>query len=96
MGRYFYPTMFDVVFKTFSLDQPLSPLGSPTQEYAQEFLSFVMDQLHNELLKLEGRDLNGSGGNKISLVTISGNDDWDIVVPKNRTEIIRTQNFMDS
>jgi ubiquitin carboxyl-terminal hydrolase 10 len=53
------------------------------QEDAREFLSFVMDQLHNELLKLEGRDLNASGGNKISLVTISGNDDWDIVVPKN-------------
>jgi ubiquitin carboxyl-terminal hydrolase 10 len=96
VGRYFYPTMFDVVFKTFSPDQPLSPLGRPTQEDAQEFLSFVMDQLHNELLKLEGSDLNGSGGNKISLVTVSGNDDWEIVVPKNRTEIIRTQTFMES
>ena len=83
MGRYFYPTMFDVVFKTFRPNQPLSPLGRPMQEDAQEFLSFVMDELYNELLKLEGSDLNGSRGNKISLVTISGNDDWDIVVPKN-------------
>ena len=95
VGRYFYPTMFDVVFKTFSPDQPLSPLERPTQEDAQEFLSFVMDQLHNEILKLEGSDLNGSSGNKISLVTVSGNDDWEIVVPKNRTKIIRTHTFME-
>ena len=96
VGRYFYPTMFDVVFKTVSPDQPISPLGRPMQEDAQEFISFVMDQLHNELLKLEGSDLNGSGGNKISLVTVSGNDYWEIVVPKNQTEIIRTQTFMES
>ena len=55
-----------------------------------------MDQLHNELLKLEGSDLNGSGGKKISLVTVSGNDDWEIVFPKNQTEIIRTKTFMES
>jgi len=34
VGRYFYPTMFDVVFKTFSIDQTLSPLGRPMQEDA--------------------------------------------------------------
>jgi ubiquitin carboxyl-terminal hydrolase 10 len=96
VGRYFYPTMFDVVLKTFSPDQPLSPLGRPMQEDAQEFLSFVMDQLRNELLKLEGSDLNGSGGNQILLVIVSGNDDWEIVVPKNQTEIIRKQTFMES
>jgi hypothetical protein len=96
VGRYFYPTMFDVVFKTFSPNQPLRPLGRPTQEDAQEFLSFLMNQLYSELPKLEGSYLNGSGGKKISLATISGNDDWEIVVPRNQTEIIRRQTFIES
>lgn len=96
VGQSFCPTMFDAVLKSFSPDQPSSASGRPRQEDAQEFLSFVMDQLQNELLKLEGRVLNGSGGSKLSLVTVSGDDDWETVGPKNRTAITRTQTFMES
>jgi ubiquitin C-terminal hydrolase len=96
VGQSFCPTMFDAVLKSFSPDQPLSPSGSPRQEDAQEFLGFVMDRLHDELLKLEGRDLNASGGRKLSAATVSGDDDWETVGPKNRTAITRTQTFMES
>lgn len=96
VGQSFCPNMFDPVLKSFSPDQPLSASGRPRQEDAQEFLSFLMDRLHNELLKLQDRDLNGSGGSKFSLVTVTGDDDWETVGPKNRTAITRTQTFMES
>lgn len=50
--------------------------------------------MHNEL-KLEGRDLSGSSGNKLSLVTTSGDDDWDIFRLKNQNAIIKTQTFIE-
>lgn len=96
VGQSFRPNMFDPVLKSFSPDQPLSASGRPRQEDAQEFLSFLMDRLHDELLKLQDRDLNGSGGSKLSLVTVTGDDDWETVGPKNRTAITRTQTFMES
>ena len=95
-GRPFCPTMFDSVLKSFSPDQPLSASGRPRQEDAQEFLSFVMDRMHDELLKLEGTDLTSSGGNNLLLVTVSEDDDWETVGPKNRTAVTRTQSFMES
>ncbi|XP_057849062.1 ubiquitin carboxyl-terminal hydrolase 24 isoform X2 [Cryptomeria japonica] len=87
-GKPFYPTMFDPVLKLFSPDQPLSSLGRPRQEDAQEFLLFVMDRMHGELLQLDGSNS--------SMITVSGDDDWETVGPKNRSAVTRTQSFMDS
>jgi ubiquitin carboxyl-terminal hydrolase 10 len=60
------------------------------QEDAQEFLSFIMDQFHNELLRLEGT-------RRISTVnhtTVANEeDDWETVGPKNRTAVVRTHAF---
>lgn len=87
-GKPFYPTMFDPVLRIFSPDQPLSSLGRPRQEDAQEFLLFVMDRMHGELLQLDGSNS--------SMITVSGEDDWETVGPKNRSAVTRTQSFMDS
>lgn len=68
------------------------------QEDAQEFLSFVMHQMHDELLKLDGQVPNGKG-KATSLVSSTNegeNDDWEMVGPRNKTAITRTQTFIPS
>lgn len=98
-GKPFRPVMFESVLNNFSPDMPNSFSGRPRQEDAQEFLSFVMHQMHDELLKLEGEGCNFNGG-KVSLVSsVSDEDDdesWETVGPKNKTAITRTQSFIPS
>lgn len=69
------------------------------QEDAQEFLSFVMHQMHDELLKLDGQVPNGNG-KTASLVSStddeSDDDNWETVGPRNKTAITRTQSFLPS
>lgn len=69
------------------------------QEDAQEFLSFIMHQMHDELLKLGGQ-ISVSNGERTSLVSsINDEDDddyWETVGPKNKTAITRTQSFIPS
>ena len=62
------------------------------QEDAQEFLSFTMDQLHNELLCLEGASQNSANHTTMA----SEDDDWETVGPKNRTAVVRTHTFNKS
>ncbi|WJX43669.1 Ubiquitin carboxyl-terminal hydrolase 24 [Trifolium repens] len=94
-GRAFCPVMFEEVLKNFTPDVPNSISGRPRQEDAQEFLSFVMDQMHDELLKLEGQSssLNGS---KSFLVSSVEDDEWETVGPKNKSAVTRTQRFIPS
>ncbi|KAA8528063.1 hypothetical protein F0562_035068 [Nyssa sinensis] len=96
-GRPFHPVMFESVLKHFSPDVPNSVSGRPRQEDAQEFLSFVMHQMHDELLKLEGQIPSANGG-KASLVSLNDEDDdsWETVGPRNKTAITRTQSFIPS
>lgn len=97
-GRPFRPVMFESVLNNFSPDMPNSFPGRPRQEDAQEFLSFVMHQMHDELLKLEGQIPNGNEG-KVSLVSSVSDEDednWVTVGPKNKTAITRTQSFIPS
>eukprot|EP00249_Psilotum_nudum_P016929 c26061_g1_i1 orf=380-2200(-) len=96
VGRPFSPTMFDTVVKSFSPDQPVTGAGRTRQEDAQEFLSFTMDCMHEELLRLEGRGRDFARGDRVNTVTSSDEDDWETVGPKNRTAVIRTYNFMRS
>ncbi|XP_076884171.1 ubiquitin carboxyl-terminal hydrolase 24-like [Bidens hawaiensis] len=97
-GKPLRPVMFESVLNNFSPDMPNSFSGRPRQEDAQEFLSFVMHQMHDELLKFEGQ-ISVVNGGKVSLVSsVSDEDDesWETVGPKNKTAITRKQSFIPS
>ncbi|XP_021808845.1 ubiquitin carboxyl-terminal hydrolase 24 [Prunus avium] len=94
-GRPFSPAMFEGVLKNFTPDVPTSISGRPRQEDAQEFLSFIMDQMHDELLKLEGQP-SSINGRKSSLVSSAEEDEWETVGPKNTSAVTRTQSFVPS
>ncbi|EYU35920.1 hypothetical protein ABFS82_14G220000 [Erythranthe guttata] len=98
-GRPFRPIMFDSILKIFTPEIPDNLSGRPRQEDAQEFLSFVMHQMHDELLKLDGKVSNGNG-TTTSLVSSTDDesdcDNWETVGPRNKTAITRTQSFVPS
>lgn len=94
-GRPFRPAMFEAVLKNFTPDVPNSISGRPRQEDAQEFLSFIMHQMHDELLKLEGQS-SGTNGFKTSVVSSTEEDEWETVGPKNKSAVTRTQSFIPS
>ncbi|GLT66017.1 hypothetical protein SLA2020_384130 [Shorea laevis] len=94
IGRPFTAVMFEDVLKGFTPDVPNCISGRPRQEDAQEFLSFIMDQMHDELLKLEGQ--SASNGTKSSLVSSAEDDEWETVGPKNKSAVTRTRSFVPS
>lgn len=94
-GEAFNPIMFETVLKNFTPDLPSSMSGRPRQEDAQEFLSFLMDQMHSELLRLEGI-ASHSNGCASSVVSSEEEDGWETVGPKNKSAVTRTQSFMPS
>ncbi|KAG6478754.1 hypothetical protein ZIOFF_062198 [Zingiber officinale] len=94
-GKAFSPTMFDAVLKGFTPDLPAGIFGRHRQEDAQEFLSFIMDQMHDELLKLDGH-LSDSSGGKTPIVSSADEDGWETVGPKNKSAVTRTQSFVPS
>lgn len=94
-GTPFSPTMFEGVLKNFSPDIPNGMFGRPRQEDAQEFLSFVMDRMHDELLKLGGQ-FSDANGIYSSVTSTLEDDEWETVGPKNKSAITRTQSFVPS
>ncbi|KAG6522141.1 hypothetical protein ZIOFF_019278 [Zingiber officinale] len=94
-GMPFSPTMFDAVLKGFTPDLPAGISGRHRQEDAQEFLSFIMDQMHDELLKLDGC-LSDFNGGKVPIVSSAEEDGWETVGPKNKSAVTRTQSFVPS
>ncbi|XP_015881911.3 ubiquitin carboxyl-terminal hydrolase 24 [Ziziphus jujuba] len=95
VGMPFRPAMFEAVLKKFTPDVPSSISGRPRQEDAQEFLSFIMDQMHDELLKHEGQS-SSIRGSKSSLVSSAEDDEWETVGRRNRSAVTRTQSFVPS
>ncbi|KAL6513388.1 hypothetical protein OROGR_020874 [Orobanche gracilis] len=93
-GRPFSPTMFEGVLRKFTPDMPCSILRRRRQEDAQEYLSFIIDRIHDELLKLEG--WSQLGGRNSSLVSTSEDDGWETVGPKNKSAVTRTYAFAPS
>ncbi|KAK6933895.1 Peptidase C19, ubiquitin carboxyl-terminal hydrolase [Dillenia turbinata] len=94
-GRPFSPAIFESVLKNFSPDVPNCISGRPRQEDAQEFLSFVMDQMHHELLKLGGQ-ISSTDAGKSSVISSTEEDEWETVGPKNKSAVTRTQSFVPS
>ncbi|KAD4384473.1 hypothetical protein E3N88_24641 [Mikania micrantha] len=97
-GKPLRPVMFESVLNNFYPDMLNSFSGRPRQEDAQEFLSFVMHQMHDELIKFEGQ-VSGVNGGKVSLVSSVSDDDgdsWETVGPRNKSTITRTQSFIPS
>ncbi|XP_050154099.1 ubiquitin carboxyl-terminal hydrolase 24-like isoform X1 [Malus sylvestris] len=94
-GRPFSPAMFEGVLKNFTPDVPTNISGRPRQEDAQEFLSFIMDQMHDELLKREGQSPSINGC-KSTLISSAEDDEWETVGPKNTSAVTRTQSFVPS
>ncbi|CAL9022363.1 unnamed protein product [Prunus brigantina] len=98
-GRPFSLAMFEGVLKIFTPNVPTSISGRPScllklflffiQEDAQEFLNFIMDQMHDELLKLDGQP-SSINGLKSSLVSYAEEDEWEMVGPKNTSSERRT------
>ncbi|XVE69524.1 hypothetical protein DITRI_Ditri09bG0159000 [Diplodiscus trichospermus] len=93
--RPFTPATFEAVLKSFTPDLPNSISGRPRQEDAQEFLSFIMDQMHDELIKLQGQ-YGSSNGVRSSIVSSIEDDEWETVGPKNKSAVTRTQSFLPS
>ncbi|KAL1545274.1 ubiquitinyl hydrolase 1 [Salvia divinorum] len=92
--RPFNPTMFEVVLRKFTPDVSCSTSGRPRQEDAQEFLSFIMDQMHDELLKLGGK--SHLDERNPTLISTSEDDEWETVGRKNKSAVTRTQSFFPS
>ncbi|CAN6988565.1 unnamed protein product [Brassica oleracea var. botrytis] len=95
-GRPFTPAMFERVLRNFTPDVLNNMSGRPRSEDAQEFLSFIMDQMHDELLKL--REVSPKlTASKSSVVSSANEDDeWETVGPKNKSAVTRTQSFVPS
>lgn len=53
-----------------------------------------MDQMHYELLKLEGQ--SGINGGNSALVCSVEDDEWETVGRKNKSAVTRTQSFLPS
>ncbi|KAF3438152.1 hypothetical protein FNV43_RR20908 [Rhamnella rubrinervis] len=95
IGTPFHPAMFEVVLKNFTPEIASTTSGRPRQEDAQEFLSFIMNRMHEELLNLEGKSSSISAS-KSSVVSSAEDDEWETVGPKNRSAVTRTQSFIPS
>jgi hypothetical protein len=74
------------------------------QEDAQEFLSYVMDRMHEELLKLEtspteappAKAGNGPLANGAAGGAGEGDDEWETVGPKNKSAVTRMHTHSES
>ncbi|KAL1210496.1 Ubiquitin carboxyl-terminal hydrolase 24 [Cardamine amara subsp. amara] len=97
-GRPFTPAMFEGVLRNFTPDVLNNMSGRPRQEDAQEFLSFIMDQMHDELLKLREQSprVSASKSSVISSADDDDDDEWETVGPKNKSAVTRTQSFVPS
>lgn len=96
VGKPFLPSMFDKILHLFNPHQPSTGVARSRQEDAQEFLSFTMDCLHDELLRLDGSKQTIADAGNGAVSEANEEEDWETVGPKNRTAVVRTHTFCKS
>ncbi|KMZ64685.1 Ubiquitin carboxyl-terminal hydrolase 24 [Zostera marina] len=95
IGKSFISNSFEAVLKKFTPHSANNTSSRPRQEDAQEFLTFVMHQMHDELLNLDGNFIN-SNGHASSMISSADVAGWATVGPKNKPAVTRTQTFTPS
>eukprot|EP01122_Echinamoeba_exundans_P016780 TRINITY_DN8618_c0_g1_i1.p1 TRINITY_DN8618_c0_g1~~TRINITY_DN8618_c0_g1_i1.p1 ORF type:complete len:482 (+),score=102.96 TRINITY_DN8618_c0_g1_i1:73-1518(+) len=88
VGSPMLPDMFYDLLKRFN------PIASDWQEDSQEFFSFLLDVMHDELIHIKPRSTSGASSSSSSIDwndEASVSDEWEEVGKKNKSAVVLTE-----